>query len=40
MPMAEADPRLTRGNMGDPVAVVKNAFSYTDAVIDALETSL
>lgn len=26
--------------MGDPVAVVKNAFSYTDAVIDALETSL
>ncbi|KPH77061.1 hypothetical protein [Bosea vaviloviae] len=26
--------------MGDPGALVKNAFSYTDAVIDALETSL
>ncbi|MEP9369984.1 hypothetical protein [Xanthobacter sp. VNH20] len=26
--------------MGDQGAVVKNAFSYTDAVIDALETSL
>jgi len=26
--------------MGDPGAVVKNAFSYTDAIINALETSL
>lgn len=26
--------------MGDPGPVVKNAFSYTDAMIDALETSL
>lgn len=40
MPMAEADPGLTENNMVDRGAVVKNAFSYSDAVIDALETSL
>jgi hypothetical protein len=40
MLVAEADPGLTRGNMVEQGAVVKNAFSYTDAVIDALETSL
>lgn len=40
MPMAEADPGLTTINMVDPMAVVKNAFPYTTAIIDALETSL
>lgn len=40
MPKAEADPGLTRCNMGDPEPVVKNAFTYTAVVIDALETSL
>ncbi len=40
MPMAEANPGPTGGNMGDQEFVVKSAFSYSDAVIDALETSL
>lgn len=40
MPTAEADPGLTGDNMGDREPVVKNVFSYTDAVIQALETSL
>ena len=40
MPAAEADPGLTDINMGNEGGLVKNAFSYTDGVIDALETSL
>lgn len=40
MPEAEADPGLTGIDMGEQGGRVKDAFSYTDGMIDALESSL